>query len=87
MTFNGAIIREQGVTFGIVVVKPHVLAAGTQRNRLVVRASRLVGGIPTIRMAQQPNGQARYFGRSDIVRFMAKVPLAAVPWKKYRIDN
>jgi hypothetical protein len=25
MTFEGAIVKEQGVTFGIVIVKPHVL--------------------------------------------------------------
>ena len=32
MQFEGAIIKEQGVTFAIVVVKPHVLNSPTERE-------------------------------------------------------
>ena len=86
MTFDGAVIREHGVTFGIMVVKPHVLSDANRRDGLVAQAARVFGGIPTVLMAQQPGG-ARYYGRPDIVRFMAKVPLRAVPWKRYQVDN
>ena len=34
MQFNGALIKEQGVTFAIVVVKPHVLHSATKENLL-----------------------------------------------------
>lgn len=84
MTFEGAVIREQGVTFGIVVVKGSALNDPTRRDRLVAHSSRVFGGIPTVLMAQQANGRARYYGRRDIVRFMANVPLQSVPWKRYR---
>lgn len=84
MTFDGAIIKEQGVTFGVVVVKPSALNNPTGRDRLVAQASGVFGGIPTILMAQPSGGRARYYGRPDIVRFMSKVPLRAVPWKRYR---
>lgn len=84
MTFDGAIITEQGVTFGILIVKPYVLTDPARRDRLVAQASRIFGGIPTVLMAQQQGGRARYYGRPDIVRFMAKVPLRAVHWKRYR---
>ena len=87
MTFNGAIIKEQGVTFGIMVVKPHVLTNTARSDQLVAQASRVFGGIPTLLMAQQRAGRARYYGRPDIVRFMAKVPLAAVPWKRYLLNT
>ena len=53
MTFDGAVIREQGVIFGIIVVKPYVLDDVSQRDRVVAEASRLFGGIPTVLMAQQ----------------------------------
>ena len=84
MTFEGAIIKEQGVTFGIMVVRPNALTEPSGQDQLVAQASRVFGGLPTVLMAQQQGGRARYYGRPDIVRFMAKVPLTAVPWKRYR---
>lgn len=84
MTIDGAIIREQGMAFGIMVVKPWILTNPTRRSEVVTQASRIFGGIPTVLMAQQ-NGGARYFGRRDIVQFMRTVPLAAVPWKRYSL--
>ena len=86
MTFEGAIIKEQGVTFGIIIVKPHVLNDLSLRDDMVAQASQVFGGIPTILMAQQHSG-ARYYGREDLVRFMSNVPLAAVPWKRYQVSS
>ncbi len=85
MTFDGAVIREQGVTFGVMIVKQHALTDLSRRDSLVAQASRAFGGIPTVLMAQDASGRARYFGRRDIVDFMANVPLSAVPWKRYRL--
>ena len=81
MTFDGAVIKEQGVTFGIMVVKPQVLK-GSQRDALVRTASGVFGGIPTILMAQ--GQRTEYYGRSDLVKFMSSVPISRVPWKRYR---
>ncbi len=86
MTFQGAIIKEKGVTFGIVVVKPQVLDDPSRRDKLVAQCAGVFGGIPTILMGQRGT-RARYYGRPDIVRFMAKVPISAVPWKQYRFRN
>lgn len=85
MTFDGAIIREQGVTFGVMIVKEHALGDVSRRDSLVAQASNVFGGIPTVLMAQAHSGAATYYGRTDIVKFMAKVPLSAVPWKQYRL--
>lgn len=84
MNFDGAVIREQGVTFGIMVVKHPVLKDPSARDDLIWQASRVFGGITTILMGQDARGRAEYYGRRDIVRFMANVPLSAVPWKRYR---
>lgn len=85
MTFDGAIIREQGVTFGIMVVQEHALTDMSRRDSLLAQASTAFGGIPTVLMAQTFSGAARYYGRSDIVKFMTNVPLSAVPWKRYHL--
>lgn len=85
MTFEGAVIKEQGVTFGVIVVKRHALEDGSGRDGLVRSASEAFGGIPTVLMAQDNDGRARFYGRPDIVRFMANVPLHAVPWRRYRL--
>lgn len=86
MNFDGAVINERGTRFGIMVVKTHVLNDTRRRDQLVNQASRVFGGIPTVLMGQQ-SGRARYYGRADIVRFMTKVPVAAVPWKRYRLTG
>ena len=85
MRVQGAIIREQGITFGILIVKHHVLDNRTEANRLLPKASAVFGGIPTILMAQDNRGVPSYYGRRDIVKFMASVPLEAVPWKEYNL--
>lgn len=85
MTFEGAVIKEQGVTFGVVVVKRDAIDDVSGRDQLVRSASAALGGIPTVLMAQDSGGRARYYGRPDIVRFMANVPLHALPWRRYRL--
>ncbi|WP_420614208.1 hypothetical protein [Candidatus Spongiisocius sp.] len=85
MRFQGAIITEQGITFGILIVKNHALDSLTKANSLIAEASAAFGGIPTVLMAQDHTGRARYYGRRDIVNFMVNVPLSAVPWREYTI--
>lgn len=86
-TFDGAVIREQGVTFGIMVVKRHVINDHAHRDRVVAQASRAFGGIPTVIMSQDARGTPTFYGRDDIVRFMANVSLSRVPWKRYRVND
>ena len=85
MHFQGAVITEQGVTFGILIAKNHVLDNHTTANSLISEASAAFGGIPTVLMGQDHTGRARYYGRRDIVNFMTGVPLSAVPWREYTI--
>ena len=37
-------------------------------------------------MAQDSSGGPTYQGRSDIVRFLANVPLEAIPWMEYTLN-
>ncbi len=82
MSFDGAKIREQGVTFAIVVVKPYVLTSPSKEN---VRRDFIpfFGNIPIILMAQNSRGIPTYDGRSDIVHFLANINPSRIPWKHY----
>ena len=51
MSFDGAVITEQHVTFAIVVVKPSVLSS-IHKEDIRREFSGYMGNIPTILMAQ-----------------------------------
>jgi hypothetical protein len=68
MQFEGAKITEQGVTFGIIIVKPYVLQNTAEQVSLRQFAARVFGSIPIVLMAQDSRGVPTYNGRPDIVR-------------------
>jgi hypothetical protein len=86
MKFQGALVREQGVEFAIVVVKRSVINAGSGRASLQRDFAIAFGGVPVVLMAQDGRGVPSYWGRPDLVRFLANVPLAAVPWREYSVN-
>jgi hypothetical protein len=85
MTFDGAVIREQGVTFALVVVKHHVVQSRFEAARAITAFRPCFPGVPIVLVGQDSRGTPTYFGRPDIARFMASVPMSAVPWKTYTI--
>ena len=85
MTFQGALIKEQNVTFGIVIVKPRVLDNPSEAATMRAFGVRAFGPVPIILMAQNVRGIPTYSGRRDIVNFLAKVPLQAIPWREYTL--
>lgn len=85
MSFQGAVVREQGVTFGVLVVKQSAISNAGRRDQLVAEASAAFGGIPTVLMAQAGK-QVRYYGRPDLVRFLKGVPVSAIPWRRYYLN-
>lgn len=84
MQFDGAVIREQGVTFAIVIVKPHVLNDPADRDQ-ALSAFTLHFGVPTVLMAQDSRGVPSYWGRRDIVDFLANVDPSRIPWQRYTV--
>lgn len=86
MTLEGALIREQGVDFAVVVVKRQVLTTSTAAADAIRAFMPVFGGVPVLLMAQDGRGRPTYYGRKDIARFMAGVPLGAVRWKRFTID-
>lgn len=86
MDFQGAVIREKGLSFAVVIVKAHVVASATAARSAIQGFGRFFPSLPVVLMAQDSGGRATYFGRTDIARFMANVPLDAVPWKEFTVS-
>lgn len=85
MSFDGAVIREQGVTFALVVVKSHVAQNRFEAVKAISAIQPHFPGMPVVLVGQDNRGTPTYFGRPDIARFMASVPMSAVPWKTYTV--
>ncbi|OCA02518.1 Hypothetical protein PYTT_1524 [Akkermansia glycaniphila] len=86
MTIDGAIIKEQGVTFAIVIVKQSAMstthAADETREALQAQIADFAG-IPLILASQDSRGAFSYQGKPDIVRFLASISASRIPWKRY----
>ena len=85
MELTGAVIREQGVNFAVVVVNPHVLS-NTSEAAETVAGLIPVFGVPVVLMAQDSPGRPSYYGRPDLSAFMAQVPINAIPWRRYTLN-
>jgi hypothetical protein len=84
MRVQGAIIREQGKTFAVVVVKPHVVQSRAAAADAIASFTP-VFRVPVVLMAQDGQGRPTFYGRQDIARFLSGVPLQAIPWREYTI--
>jgi len=86
MKFDGALIKEQGVSFAIVIVKPFVLNSQSECNASRNSFARFFPGVPIILMAQDQRGTPTYQGRRDIVNFLSNVHPSRIPWKTYTVN-
>jgi hypothetical protein len=83
MDFQGALITEQGVEFCVVQVNRELA-----RNHATV--ARIIGmyeaffGRPIVLMSQDQLGQPTYYGRHDLTRMMAYMPLSAIHWESFK---
>jgi hypothetical protein len=86
MQFEGAVVREQGQTFGIVMVKQQVLHSPNDQASMRQLGVKAFGSIPIVLMAQDGRGIPTYQGRPDIVRFLANLLVSQIPWKRYSLN-
>ena len=84
MQVDGAIIKEQGKTFSIIIVKRNVIDNNSEADEMR-RACASVFPSPIILMAQDNRGVPIYQGRKDIVRFLSNIDFRRIPWKRYSI--
>lgn len=86
MRFQGAIVREQGIVFAIVVVKRNILDSNAEAARVARSFQPAFPGMPVVLMAQNTRGAATYFGWPDIARFLTRVSVSAIPWREYTLN-
>jgi hypothetical protein len=86
MRFQGAVIREQGQTFAVVVVQRHVIDNQSEATDAIAGFRPVFPGLPVVLMAQDGSGRPTYYGRQDISRFLASVPMRAIPWREYTLN-
>ncbi len=82
MKVTATVVREQGVTFAVVMVKPSALQPHA-RDGALAAVRPLFPGVPVVLMTQDGRGVPSYYGRRDISRFLADVPLSRIPWREY----
>jgi len=83
MQIDGAVVREQGVTFAVVIVKRHIIQSSHLAREATRSFAPLFPGMPIVLMAQDGRGAPTYCGRRDLVNFLASVPVRAIPWRRY----
>jgi hypothetical protein len=83
MKIQGAVIKEQGITFAIVIVKMHVVNSQHESEKAINSFMYLFPGMPLTLMAQDSRGTPKYRGRKDIVNFLANIHPSQIPWKEY----
>jgi hypothetical protein len=80
-----ALVREQGVDFAVVAVKPHVLNKPRHEKDNLAAAYSLEFGVPAVLMAQDARGRATYYGRRDLVNFLSHIMVEQLPWREFTI--
>ena len=85
MRFQGALVKEQGVTFAIIIVKQAVIRDKRRAVGTAHSFGAFFGAVPIVLMAQDSRGTPSYWGRKDVVRFLSRISLSRIPWKEYTI--
>jgi len=86
MQFQGALIKEQNITFAVVVVKSYVLDSIHASDNARHSFMPAFPGLPIILMAQDHDGTPIYQGRKDIASYLAQLHISQIPWTTYNIN-
>ena len=76
-------MRAQGAPFAGVAVKGRAVNSDSSRREAMAAFGTHFPGVPIVLMVQDGRGRPTYWGRPDIVRFLAQVPVNALPWKHF----
>ena len=73
MTFEGAVVREQGVTFALVVVKHQIVQNRSEAQNAISAFQPYFPGNPVVLVGQDARGLPTHVGRPDIARLPISV--------------
>lgn len=89
MQIDGALVREQGIEFGVIIVQKSALTPdSTARETQAVFQAQIAdfAAVPLILASQDSRGRFEYWGRPDIVSFLASVDASRIPWRRYNVS-
>ena len=82
MLVQAALIKHQGVSFAVVSVKSHVIHSETQSQEAIQSFSYMFPNMPIVLMGIV-GGRPMFRGRNDLVRFLSRLHINQLPWRKY----
>lgn len=82
-------MKEQGVTFAIIIVKKSAMqtTSDAAKTREAFRGILDFRDLPVVLASQDSRGVFEYQGRRDLVDFLAKIDPARIPWKEYTVSD
>ena len=86
MTIDAALVREQGQVFAVVVVRRGIIDNPTEARRAQAAYAPAFEQVPIILMEQNSRGVPTYYGRPDIVDFLANTDFRRLPWKRWDLN-
>ncbi|MGA2617111.1 MAG: hypothetical protein ABSF26_05830 [Thermoguttaceae bacterium] len=86
MQIDAALVREQNVEFAVVVVRHGIIDNTFEANRAQTSFAPAFGFVPVVLMEQDHRGVPRYYGRPDIVDFLASIDFRRLPWAKWSLN-
>jgi hypothetical protein len=80
---TAALVREQGVTFAVAIMKDHVLNNPSTADQQIQAVASALGCSLVVLMGE---GNRKLRGnRKDVVDFVSKIHPSRLPWKKWTI--
>jgi hypothetical protein len=83
MKIQGAVIKDQGITFAIVIVKASAMQTTSNSANTRTTFQGLFPGLQLVLASQDSRGTFGYQGRKDLVEFLASIDPSRIPWKEY----
>lgn len=83
-TLTAALVREQGVTFAVALVKDYVLNDPTQSSQMIQAVGGSLG-CPLVVLMGERNRRLRG-NRNDVVQFVSRIDPARLPWRKWSVN-
>ena len=86
MVIDAALVREQGQTFAVVVVRQGIIGNRAEADRAQGAYAPAFDFVPVILMEQDSRGRPTYYGRDDIVRFLSNIDFRRLPWSQWTLN-
>jgi hypothetical protein len=84
---EGAVVKEQGITFAIVVVKDDIIPNAAKSKKAVSVYSKIFPDMPIILLGRDSQGKSTYYGQENIASFLAGLDPNVIPWRRYIITD